>query len=413
MPPGAPRAVVMRPEFSLRKSSALTSDRNEAEEVRSYEDLLPALHQLQRVLILGEPGIGKTTTLFKFADELRQRALRDAAAPVPVIVPLREWRGNATWEELVTQHLGGLAHRYEELLRDRRLYFLLDGLNEIPRDQNRKEKLDALRWQLGNDHPVAVTCRELDYRDETLRLKELDTVSIHPLAPDRVLDFLRRYLTEAYGEVAGAGKAEELFWQISGGAELKVVWEKWRQAGSPLNLFFSASDIPQESPDAYSVMTRRDDEVWRRVVKSPANLIHLAANPYLLWMFLNVYLERESIPSNRGALFDEFVFQLFKRENLVEGEALSVEGDRLSDALGEVAWRLQAQGGRSFRSGIRRRAHLPPWGFYPDSGRRRAAVPGRQRESAGRCRTCSFYPPTASGILRCPANASRDQWQAS
>jgi len=305
-----PQAVVMRPEFSLRKSSPLNAGQNVNEEVRSYEDLLPALHQLKRVVILGEPGIGKTTTLFKFADELRQRSLQDPTAPVPVIVPLREWHGDATWKELVTRYLGGLAHRYEELMSGHRLYLLLDGLNEIPRDLNREEKISVLKLLLRNDIQVAVTCRELDYRDDTMRLGDLDTISIHPLTPKRVLDFLRRYLTDFYGEVIGASKAEELFWQIAGGAELKDTGEKRRQ-----------------------------------VVISPDNLMYLAANPYLLWMFLNIYLEKGTIPSNRGALFDEFVFQLFKRENLAEGEALSDEGNRLSDALGEFAWRMQTQVG--------------------------------------------------------------------
>jgi hypothetical protein len=87
------------------------------------------------------------------------------------------------------------------------------------------------------------------------------------------------------------------------------------------------------------------------VVKSPANLVHLAANPYLLWMFLNIYLEKGTIPSNRGALFDDFVFQLFKRERLTVGEALTIEGNHLSDVLEAVAWRLQTQAGEASSAG--------------------------------------------------------------
>ena len=344
-------SVVMGSEFVLRKCSKLHLGEQVADEVRSYEDLLPALNQLNQVLILGEPGIGKTTTLLKFADELRRRALQDPTEPVPVIVPLREWRGKAAWEEFITRHLGGLSPRYEQLQAQNGLHLLLDGLNEIPRDQNRQKKLSELKQMLAGNNPAAITCRELDYRDEAMRLESLDTITIYPLAPERVLDFLRRYLIDVYGEATGASKAEDLFWQIAGGTEVKAIWEKWRQAGASLNLFFSAPDIPRESPDVFAAKDYRDREVWRRVVKSPANLVHLAANPYLLWMFLNIYLQQGTIPSNRGALFDDFVFQLFKREGLTEGEQLTTEGDRLSDSLEAVAWHLQTQAGEASSSG--------------------------------------------------------------
>ena len=219
-------AVVMRPKFSLRRKSPLFADRKTEETKRDYEDLLPVLHEAKRVVVLGEPGIGKTTTLYKFADELRRRALKSDTAPIPLIIPLREWRGDVTWKALITRYLGVLAPRYEELLESRRLFLLLDGLNELPRDEARKEKLDTLRKLLGENVPHVVTCRQLDYREEDLKL-DLDTITIHPLDPPRIHDFLRRYLIDARGEIKGATVAETLFWEIAGGAEVKAVWEKW------------------------------------------------------------------------------------------------------------------------------------------------------------------------------------------
>ena len=71
----APRPVVMQSEFTWRRSGSLLGDRRVEEQRSNYEDLLPALHKSKRVMVLGEPGIGKTSTLYKFADELAQRAL--------------------------------------------------------------------------------------------------------------------------------------------------------------------------------------------------------------------------------------------------------------------------------------------------------------------------------------------------
>jgi TIR domain len=53
---GRLHAVVMRPEFGLRKTSPLVEERKAPEEVRSYDDLIPALCELDQVLVLGEPG---------------------------------------------------------------------------------------------------------------------------------------------------------------------------------------------------------------------------------------------------------------------------------------------------------------------------------------------------------------------
>jgi len=328
----APRPVVMQSEFTWRRSGSLLGDRRVEEQRSNYEDLLPALHKSKRVMVLGEPGIGKTSTLYKFADELAQRALESDHAPIPLIVPLREWRGDLTWDGLIDRHLGALAPRYGELLTSRRLYFLLDGLNELPRDDRRGAKLDTIRRLLGPETLAVVTCRELDYRDEVLNL-DLDTIAIHPLDPERVRDFLRRYLIDACGETDGAAAAEELFWQIAGGADVKAVWEKWRRAEIGLNQLFSAAEVPEA---AHAATTSSDDRLWQRVVKSPGSLMHLAANPYLLWMILNIYLEVGTIPSNRGALFDEFVFQLQKREGLAERDALSAK-------LEELAWVMQSR----------------------------------------------------------------------
>jgi hypothetical protein len=332
-----PQAVVMRPEFSLRRSRSLFADRRIKETKREYENLLPALHESRRVLVLGEPGIGKTTTLFKFADELRQHALANDTAPIPLIIPLREFRGDVTWTTLINRHLGVLAPRYEELLGSRRLYFLLDGLNELPKDETRAEKLRSLRQLLDYDVPAVVTCRELDYRDQALNL-DLDTITVHPLEPERIFDFLRRYLMNTRGGRAGFRAAEVLFWQIAGGTDVKAVWEKWRAAGATIDLFFTASEVPDKIPTTWW-----ERELWRNVVKSKDALMHLAANPYLLWMLLNIYLDAGTIPTNRGAMFDEFVFQLLKREGFSDGDELSAEGQALSVKLEELAWTMQCQ----------------------------------------------------------------------
>lgn len=247
----------MKSEFTWRRSGPLFGDREMAEQRRSYDDLLPALREAKRVVVLGEPGIGKTATLHKFADELARHALVRDGAPIPVIVPLREWTGDLTWDELIARHLGVLAPRYRELFGSGRLYFLLDGLNELPRDERRDARPNALKGLLVAETRAVVTCREIDYRDEELRL-DFDTITIHPLDPERVWDFLRRYLIDLRGEREGSALADELFWQIAGGAEVEEVSYRWRDVGVDINQFFAAPLIPKS---AYDVSSGEDEAV--------------------------------------------------------------------------------------------------------------------------------------------------------
>ena len=339
--------VEMRSQFSvqrLRQLLDVDGDRTEQikEEVLDHQELLPSLHELHQVVLLGEPGIGKTTTLYKFADELRQRCLRDNDAPLPVILPLREWKGKTDLESFVKAHLGGLADQYGSLTTARRLYLLCDGLNEIKRDTLREGRVDALRELIDTKVPVVVTCRELDYRDTVLRL-EMDTITMHPLEPSRILDFLTRYLVSSHGENEGRSAAEKLFWQIAGGDDIRALWHNWLQVGATLEQFFQASEIPHESPDVYYATDGSDDRLWYERVCTSANLIHLAANPYMLWMFLNVYQAEGDIPNNRGRVLHVFVLLLLEREGRIKNSRPTTEGQQLLDRTEELAWQMQHQ----------------------------------------------------------------------
>lgn len=69
--------------------------------------------------------------------------------------------------------------------RHHRLVLLLDGLNEIPTDQQERkvEQVRKYLQALDKDAPVYVSCRSDDYPALDLGL---DTLSLEPLAPTRV-----------------------------------------------------------------------------------------------------------------------------------------------------------------------------------------------------------------------------------
>jgi TIR domain/NACHT domain len=147
------------------------------------------------LLVLGEPGAGKSTALVTFARGLLERAVDDVARPVPVYLPLRTWGGERrTIETWALQQLGELYQIPPDLAarwtRESRLIFLLDGLDELPQRATRIACVTEInRFQrFGQEHrlPIVVTARQYEY-DSLPELLELeDAVVVLPLAPDEV-----------------------------------------------------------------------------------------------------------------------------------------------------------------------------------------------------------------------------------
>ncbi|MGH2541586.1 MAG: hypothetical protein ACRDIB_02235, partial [Ardenticatenaceae bacterium] len=62
-----------------------------AEQPRDFEDITGEIAQIQRAVLVGDPGSGKTTTLRKLEVDGIARAQADDTAPVPLFIPLKNW----------------------------------------------------------------------------------------------------------------------------------------------------------------------------------------------------------------------------------------------------------------------------------------------------------------------------------
>ncbi len=294
-----------------------------------FEDVIDAVQKVRRLVVLGEPGAGKTTTLWKLAADMIEAARHDIeTAPLPILLRLGALDPAVSVREQLQAQLGDLS--LDELVEQKRLAFLIDALNELPAE-NRAEKVREVKeWvkhAQAHDLIAVVTCRELDYRDE-LDLSIPEQVRIAPLDPVRIHQFCLNYLPN---------DGERLFWELAGGAAVQAVWEKWQGAGASLELFWTAEDVPRENPNVYHSTSRADNEAWKMARRNERSMMVLARNPFMLAMMTEIY--EGSLPQNRGKLFERFVkFLLEKREELAATEA-----EHLIERLAKLAYMMQAE----------------------------------------------------------------------
>jgi ATP-dependent Clp protease adapter protein ClpS len=156
------------------------------------------------LLILGEPGSGKTTTLLQLVHELCDRAEQNTNQPLPVVFNLSSWIGEAQtineWlvTELYTQYQ--IPRVTAQLwLKKQQLLLMLDGLDEV-KEQQRALCVQALNEfaQERGQTEMVVCSRLKDYEILPERLRLQSAIYLQPLTSEQV----HRYLTAGGEEMA-------------------------------------------------------------------------------------------------------------------------------------------------------------------------------------------------------------------
>ena len=309
-------------------------------EQREYTDIIQAIREIKRAVLLGEPGAGKTTTLWRLAKDLFDTAMADPKAPIPVLVRLGKWTSaDEPLASFIGRELGELGIHLDKLVTDKRVVLLLDGLNEIPlaqrkagKDEQVKAFIDAA-YTANPDLIGVISCRERDY---TLDLA-FDRIEVAPLDPLRIREFVTRYLDPS----KGAGTGESMFWRLTGESARKTTNDfknaLARQIPDWELVFWLANTLPERIEWGYNNWSWTD---WLRERAKPSSLLTLAQNPYMLMMMTDIYRDKGTLPDNRGKLFTQFVDELIDRE-LKTNERMAGREAALTAALAKMAYAMQ------------------------------------------------------------------------
>lgn len=128
------------------------------------------------LVVLGDPGAGKTILLVRFVLELLSANRRKAGGPVPIVLPVASWNPEAedlhSWiEHWIATDPAGLARLTPDapgtahaLLQGGLILPILDGFDEIP-DQLRVSAIEKINDAVKPEPGLILTSRTTEYRD--------------------------------------------------------------------------------------------------------------------------------------------------------------------------------------------------------------------------------------------------------
>lgn len=167
-------------------------DERDASERTIKIGLYELLEQRNRVVLVGEPGAGKTTCLAHFA--VQQGKVERPRPHLFAFIALGRWVDGGSVRGLVEKTCGITQAQIDTLLAEKRLHLILDALNECP-DRLRPGAMENIHILLRDhpDLPVVLSSRKA----EGIKLPGVPVFEVQSMDADRQRLFLERYLHDA------------------------------------------------------------------------------------------------------------------------------------------------------------------------------------------------------------------------
>ncbi|NER99919.1 MAG: NACHT domain-containing protein [Symploca sp. SIO1B1] len=156
-----------------------------------------------QLLILGEPGAGKTTMMLELAEDLLRRAIADKTEPIPVLLSLSSWKNPQ--QSIFDWLLGELKEKYGirqdlagQWLEENQLLPLLDGLDEVAPQHQQVCAVKLNDWLIGElgQRPcgVLICCRREEFEQVVQQpLSLYGAIYVQPLTVGQIEDYFTQF----------------------------------------------------------------------------------------------------------------------------------------------------------------------------------------------------------------------------
>jgi hypothetical protein len=295
----------------------------------TIDDISDLFRLASRLVILGQPGAGKTVLMTKLASDILRANARDPHDPVPVIFQLASWDSDKQvllgWliDELVSNYRGALPQLEgvaERLIESGHILPLLDGFDEMDLSL-RPGAINAINASLAEGDRFVIASREDEYvsaYDASDVLTGATVIKLDDLAIDDV---------KAYLPLTAAPR------RSADGAKRVTKWDDLLESLSMSNSDKSVEPLV--------------DVLRSPLMVSLARSVYsdTAANP-------NELLDASSFPNSdaiRDHLFDNFIKAKYERlpRGGARGRFLQLKFADAKDWLTHVAITMYAQKPRS------------------------------------------------------------------
>ncbi|KAB8316840.1 NACHT domain-containing protein [Tolypothrix campylonemoides VB511288] len=275
----------------------------------------------KNIAIIGEPGAGKSTLLEKIGKYLIEHNA------LPIYIPLSNLSGNTLKKYLLKRWLDNpmTPNQLQELLQQQRVWFLLDGLDEMQAafsvDALNKISQDISKLAAAR---VVLTCRLNVWDASTKNLLDFQNFKTQEFSSEQVRDFILAWFQRAKEEESEVCHSER---NVSEAKNLK-------------NPSFPKTSIIQEG-----------EQLWQKLNESGRErLLDLVKNPLRLALMCQVWDTTKDLPETQAALYKRFTLYHYEWKQ-AEFPTTPAQRDKLNAALGKLAREAIASGKTRFRIG--------------------------------------------------------------
>ena len=181
--------ILEKRSFKNRPDLLPESSENNLPNEKLFETLYDAFERYKRLVLLGEPGAGKTVALQEFKKNISKKERQAENNSLVIFVSIQKWKYPADIVTFLAKEIGKTEEDFRKEIQTKRLLLLLDGLDELPSNvSKRSESRDAeiIDYRVHflsklsdfsrnlNRHNISIvmTCRNRDYEEIRRKIQE-------------------------------------------------------------------------------------------------------------------------------------------------------------------------------------------------------------------------------------------------